>query len=218
MMKIMIIGATGRTGTEVMNQALEAGHEVIAYVRRPEALQPRKKLKIVGGQLTDQELMRKTASGCDAIVATLGPKISDRNAKLMTTAVPEIISAAKKANVDRIVILSALGVGETLKNTRYPYRMGAKTFLKGNFTDHSNGESQLNHSGLKWTTIHPGPLFDGEKTDHPVIQDASTGYKMPRAPRTYRADVAYVILKVLKSPSTYGKQLLVTSTQKKKSR
>lgn len=215
-MKIMIIGATGRTGTEVMNQALEAGNDVVAYVRRPEALEPRKKLTIVGGQLTNQELMRKTASGCDAIVVTLGPKISERNAKLMAVAIPEIIGAAKKAKVERLVVLSALGVGETLNNTRYPYRMGAKTFLKGNFTDHSNGESQLNHSGLKWTTVHPGPLFDGEKTENPVIQDASTGYKMPGAPRTYRADVAYVILKVLKDPSTYHKQILVTSTHEKK--
>lgn len=215
-MKLMIIGATGRTGEELMRQAISAGHEVVAYVRRPEAIAPRENLIIVGGELDNQELLKQTAEGCDAITVTLGPKISDRNRKLMEIAVPAVIKAAKSANVDRVVVLSALGVGETYNNTRYPYRLGTKTFLKGNFSDHDAGESKLKNSGLNWTTIHPGPLFNGEKTEDPIVEDAKSGYKMPGAPRTYRSDVAAVILKILEDSSTYNKQIIMTSAQQTK--
>lgn len=47
-MKILVIGATGRTGKEIVDQALAKGYEVIAYVRRPEAVPKRKNLHVVG--------------------------------------------------------------------------------------------------------------------------------------------------------------------------
>lgn len=214
-MKIMLIGATGRSGQEVMKQALEVGYEIVAYVRRPEAIEKKKNVTVVGGQLDNLELMIQTAKDCDAIIVTLGPKISDRNSNLMELAIPNVIAVAKAAQVSRVIVLSALGVGETYKNTQFPYRLGAKTFLRGNFKDHQSGEIQLATSGLNWTTIHPGPLFDGEKTSNPIIEDAASGFKMPGAPRTFRGDVAYAILKILSDSETYGKQILVTSTHPK---
>lgn len=160
-MRIAVLGATGRTGREFVAQALAAGHEVVAFVRRPEAVDSQERLTIIGGQLTDQDGLSAALAGCDAVVVTLGPKVSDRNKPLMQIAVPAAITAAKQAEVRRIVVLSALGVGSTIENTRYPYKFGASTFLAGNFRDHVAGESQLETSGLDWTTIHPGPLFDG---------------------------------------------------------
>ncbi|TYL51679.1 SDR family oxidoreductase [Nocardioides sp. BGMRC 2183] len=210
-MKIVIIGATGKTGTELTTQALAAGHTVVAYVRRPEAIAPTPGITVVGGQLDDSNRLEAALEGCDAVIVTLGPKISDRNKPLLSFAIPAVITAAQQAGVKRIVVLSALGVGATMANTRYPYRLGAKTFLKGNFADHHAGESHLNDSELDWTTIHPGPLFNAEQTPQPTIVDAATGKKMPGSPRTMRADVAATILGMLDEPTTYGKQMLVTS-------
>lgn len=210
-MRIAVIGATGRTGREFVDQALDAGHEITAFVRRPEAVPPRKGVTVVGGQLTEVDALTDALKGCDAVVITLGPKISDRNKPLMQTAVPAAVTAAKKAGVSRIIVLSALGAGSTLENTRYPYKLGARTFLAGNFRDHVAGESKLEDSGLNWTTIHPGPLFDKPRTPKPLLVDAATGRKLPGSPRTYRADVAAAMLKVLVDARTYGKKMLLTS-------
>lgn len=210
-MRIAVLGATGRTGSEFVQQAIAAGHEVVAYVRRPDALEPRPGLTAVGGQLDDTDALAGALAGCDAVVLTLGPKITDSHKPLMQIAVPAAITAAHRAGVKRIVVLSALGAGDTFANTRYPYRFGCRTFLAANFRDHVAGESQLTGSGLDWTTIHPGPLFDGARTPHPTIVDAATGHKMPGAPRTNRADVAAAMLDMLEDATTYGQQVLITS-------
>lgn len=214
-MRIAVLGATGKTGNEVLTQALAAGHSVVAYVRRPDAVTPTAGLTVVGGQLDDVDAMTAAIDGCDVIVVTLGPKVQDRNQPLLSLAVPATIEAATKAGVKRIVVLSALGVGATYANTRYPYRLGARTFLKGNFIDHDTGESKLVDSGLHWTTVHPGPLFNGAPTPHPTVLDAATGIKMSGTPRTMRADVAAAIIGMLDDPTTYGKQILITSVQQK---
>ncbi|GAA1056933.1 NADH-flavin reductase [Agromyces luteolus] len=212
-MRIAVLGATGRTGGEVVRQALAAGHEVVAYVRRPEAMNAAAGLTIVGGQLEDGAALVRALAGCDAVVITLGPKVTQPNVPIMQTAVPAVIAAARTTGVDRVVVLSALGAGNTFANTRYPYRFGCRTFLAGNFRDHVAGESQLVGSGLKWTTFHPGPLFDAARTPHPTIVDAATGYRMPGAPRTQRADVAAAILDAIDDPDTYGKEMLITSAR-----
>lgn len=109
-------------------------------------------------------------------------------------------------------MLSALGVGDTFADTRYPYRFGCRTFLRGNFVT-TAGESQLVGSGLDWTTVHPGPLSDGARTPHPTIVGAATRHQLPRAPRTTRADIAAAILTMLDDPATFGKQMLMTSAE-----
>ena len=96
-------------------------------------------------------------------------------------------------------------------NTRYPYKFGATTFLKGNFADHEAGESQLRASNLDWTTLHPGPLMNGPRTPHPFVRDAASGIKLPGAPRTNRQDVAAVMLAAINDLKTFRRQLVMTS-------
>ncbi len=212
-MKIAVVGATSQTGSELVSQALAAGHEVVAYVRRPEAVSPAPGLSIVGGQLDEVEKLSKAFAGCDAIALILGWKIGQPFTPLYSIAVPAIIAAANKVVVKRVIVLSALGVGDTFSNTRYPYRFGCSTFLRKHFEDHQAGESQLTGSGLNWTTIHPGPLFNGQRTASPTIMYAAPGLKMPGAPRTQRADVAAAMLKMIDDPASFGKQMLISSTQ-----
>lgn len=212
-MRVAVVGATGRTGRELVTQALAGGHEVVAYVRRPEAMTPMRGLTVVGGQLDDEAALADALGGCDAVAVALGNPISRLSAPLMQIAVPAVIAAAKRAGVQRIVVLSALGVGATLANTRYPYRFGCRTLLAGIFKDHHAGESRLEDSGLDWTTIHPGPLSDGPRTPHPTIVDAADGHRMPGFPRTMRADVAAAMLGMLADPATFGRQILITSAQ-----
>lgn len=212
-MKILIIGATGRTGAAVLSQAVASGYEVVAYVRHPDALQSSKQVTVIGGQLTDTPSLDRAARGCDAIIVTLGPKVSERNSKLMAIAIPAVIEAAHAANVQRVIVLSALGAGGTIANTRYPYKFGASTFLKGNFEDHDAGESLLRTSGLNWTTVHPGPLMNAPQTAAPLVRDAATKIKLPGSPRTNRADVAAVMLRIVGDKRTFGKQLVMTSAK-----
>lgn len=215
-MKIAVVGATSQTGSELVSQALAAGHEVVAYVRRPEAIEPTPDLRIVGGQIDEVENLSNAFTGCDAIVLILGWKLGQPFVPLYSIATPAIIAAANAVGVKRVIVQSALGAGDTLRNTRYPYRFGCRTFLRESLADHQAGEALLTDSGLNWTTIHPGPLVNGQQTASPTIVDAASGQKMHGVPRTQRADVAAAMLRMIDDPASFGKQILISSVQSAK--
>ncbi|MFC5700148.1 NAD(P)-dependent oxidoreductase [Cohnella faecalis] len=114
-MKIVVIGASGGTGRRVVSNALDLGHNVVAYVRQPDALQPKSGLDIVGGQLHEITKLQKAIEGADAVLCCLGPKVSLKGflfpQSLMQTNIPYIIQAMKQAKVERLVLLSAYGIG-----------------------------------------------------------------------------------------------------------
>src|SRR5262245_66633491 len=74
-MKIFVIGATGRTGREVVEQALARGHDVTAFVRSPEAIGlTNERLAVIKGEATEEDQLVKAMQNHDAVVSTLGPR------------------------------------------------------------------------------------------------------------------------------------------------
>ena len=74
-MKLTVFGATGGVGREVVNQALDRGDHVTAYVRNPAKLD----LTVITGELTDREEVRRAVRGAEAVISALGPSL-DRKA------------------------------------------------------------------------------------------------------------------------------------------
>ena len=135
-MKLFILGATGRTGQELVRQALSDGHEVVAYVRSPEKLNSQEKLTIIQGTLEETTKLQQAMMSCDAVLVALGNPIKDSSADLFASFMPQLIKIMRLAAVSRIIVLSSLGTGETISNVTYPYKIGVQTFLKGNQADH----------------------------------------------------------------------------------
>jgi putative NADH-flavin reductase len=76
-MKITIFGANGQIGQLLVQQALQAGYDVTAYTRRPNALMiEHEKLQIVVGSLTDRGKLKEAIFGRDAVLSALGPALS----------------------------------------------------------------------------------------------------------------------------------------------
>ena len=139
-MKLFTLGATGRTGQEVVKQATELGYDIVAYVRSPEKMNIQKYVEIVQGELNDDEKMEQAMTSCNAVLVTLGNPVKDSSADLFGSLMPRLVKIMGKAKVKRIVSLSSMGTGETILNVSYPYKIGVKTFLKGNQADHEKGE------------------------------------------------------------------------------
>ncbi|MBQ5557291.1 MAG: SDR family oxidoreductase [Aeriscardovia sp.] len=221
----LVLGASGRTGSLVVADLLAEGRHVVAYVRRPEAMKPANGLTVIGGQLDDVAAMTAAAAGCDSILVTLGMKGMDFSASevmaggpapegrtpVITMAMSSIIAVAKANDIRRVVVLSALGVGATIKNSAFTAEQIANSPLDSVFRDHENGEALLRASGLDWTTVHPGFLTSGPATAHPVVIDAASGRKLPGRSVTSRADVAAVLVHSVDDPATIDKQLIVMS-------
>jgi putative NADH-flavin reductase len=82
-MKLTVFGATGGVGREVVNQALDRGDHVTAYVRNPAKLDlTHPDLTVITGELTDREAVQRAVGGADAVISALGPSPRNRPSSL----------------------------------------------------------------------------------------------------------------------------------------
>ena len=213
-MRIVVLGATGLTGVELVNQALAAGHQVVAYVRRPEVVEPRPGLEVVAGELEDVEAMASALKGSDAVICCVGPKLdlrSLRRVDLMQRVLPSIVTAMTAAGVDRLVLMSAFGVGDTAAKASLFARLIYRATMSGIYGDKARAESALPESGLNWTTVYPVILNDAPPSNAVTTQPLSAVDKVPGLPKVSRANVAAILLDLAADQNRSGERILITS-------
>jgi len=113
-MRLLLLGATGRTGGELLVQALAQGHEVTALARDPGTLRmTHPRIRIVVGSATDGAAIQQAVEGHDAVLCALGPRSPKAliSCHLMRATVDALIPSMTASGVSRLVLLSALGVG-----------------------------------------------------------------------------------------------------------
>lgn len=165
-MKLIIFGATGGTGLQLVTQALAQGHDVTAFVRNPAKLdQTHENLSVIQGDALDYDSVERAIQEQDAVLCTLGmPNIRD-NSQLRARATKNIVEAMKNTGVKRFICLSSLGAGDSYKilPVRYKYLI-APLVMRNLFRDHNLQEKYIMKSGLDWTIARPGFMTDGERT------------------------------------------------------
>jgi uncharacterized protein YbjT (DUF2867 family) len=164
-MRVLVFGATGGTGRQIVAQALERGHEVTAFVRNPEKLPAqRPRLRIAQGDIRQPDVIRAAMPGQQAVLSALGA-ITLGPSTLLSDGLREILGAMEASGVPRIVWESALGVGETRGKLGPIYNWFLVPFLlRHSFADKERQESILRASPLDWTIVQPGALTNGPLT------------------------------------------------------
>ncbi|WP_299294918.1 NAD(P)H-binding protein [uncultured Tateyamaria sp.] len=155
-MRIVVVGANGTTGQEVVTQALAAGHEVIGAVRRPEALSHIKGVKVAKIDLSDAGTLSTAMQGADVVISTLGHGgigAAMKFTTLYSDATRTIRTAMRAAGVKRIMVLSS---GGTVDNDMAPgfYTRLLRRLLINTYTDMARMETILEESpDLEWTIV-----------------------------------------------------------------
>jgi|tagenome__1003787_1003787.scaffolds.fasta_scaffold20988416_5 uncharacterized protein YbjT (DUF2867 family) len=148
-MKVLVTGATGYVGGEVVDQLLDAGHTVRAMVRKPDAKLP-DAVDQVQGDVTDADAYAAAAAaGTDAIVHLVAILDgSDEDFERVNSEGPRnAVEAARRNGIRRLLHMSALGVSaEHAPLTRY---WGSKYA----------GKRAVMESGLDWTVFEPSFVF-----------------------------------------------------------
>jgi putative NADH-flavin reductase len=113
--KILVLGATGGTGQQVVAQALQRGHDVTVLVRNPRRLTAAPdRMRVLTGSVTDDRQALATAvRGQDVVISTLGVGNSLKSSGLIARSVPAIVRAMEGQGVRRLIFTSAYGVGAT---------------------------------------------------------------------------------------------------------
>jgi putative NADH-flavin reductase len=167
-MKILILGITGRTGRLAAAEALKRGHKVVGIARDPDKVNLGD-AKIVGGTPYDFETVRKAVIGCDAIIIALSllSKSQGMFGKIETpldvlsVSMKNTVRAMDENGIKRIVLMSALGAGDSAKELPGIARMLINlTNIKYSYDDHNIEEKVLENSNLEWTIVRPVGLND----------------------------------------------------------
>lgn len=216
-MKILVLGATGRTGSLFTRKALEQGHTVTAYVRNPDKalalLGAHQSLTIVPGTLDDAERLTAAASGQDVMVSILGQKATVReflSSTFMQERLPLIMQTVTGAGVKHCVLMSAYGVGDTVRTASFPMRLACKVIMRGIFTDRVKADALVAEYQPYISRAHPGRLTDKPGRGGVKIFDMAKVERTPGVPTIAREDVADALLAIAKNPENAGTDFLVT--------
>ena len=195
-MKLVIFGATGKTGIPLVKQTLEAGHEVKAFVRSPEKMPVKhERLELIQGDATDPKAVERAVQGVDAVLSALGHAKGSPD-DVQTVATRNIVVAMKRHNVERIVSLTGAGVSDPQDRPKLADRVIKfllKTLQKSVLEDAENHADVLRRSGLDWIIVRGPMLTEGKHTGKYKVGYIGKDSGM----RVSRADVADFMLKQL---------------------
>jgi putative NADH-flavin reductase len=201
--KLVVLGATGATGVEIVRRAIERGHSVTAFVRSPDRLKTFDGgLTVKKGDLLSSAELEGVIHGHDAVVSAFGPRqpISKADANLLQRFAAALTTAMPPAGVRRVVVESvAFLFPDSLVPPAYLF---GKLFFPGMVADSSAMERILEGSELDWTIVRPPQLTDGPYTGKYRVEEGH----LPRFGfRVSRADVADFMIRAVENHSSSRK-------------
>jgi putative NADH-flavin reductase len=216
-MKLTIFAATGGIGRQILEQAVDAGHDVTAVVRHPQKLPDElsSQIRVVSADLAapDPATLTSAVQGADGVLSGLGPR-SKAETGIAARGTQAIVAAMKAAGARRIVVVSAAPIGTVPSPGRpnppkhdpgdgfimqHLLNPLVKTALRKNYADLAQMEDILRDSDLDWTAVRPPRL-----TDKPLTGTYRTahGQNLRRGLVISRADVAHYMLRAVGQPET----------------
>lgn len=184
-MNLLVLGATGGIGIEIVRQSITRGHAVTAFIRRPERLRPFDgRISIATGDMLNASELARAMRGQDAVLSAFGPRvpIASTDVHLLRHFAASLTNAMNEANVRRAIVVSTAFL---FKDALLPpaYLFG-RLFFPGVVTDATGMEAMLCASGLDIAIVRPPQLTDKPHTGKFRVREGhlpAFGFSIPRA-------------------------------------
>ena len=170
-MRLFILGATGRTGVELIDGGLARGHEITAFVRSPEKItRTDARLRVVEGDPRSAEQIAGVLPGHDAVISALGPSVGDalRRTTLLGDSAASVVRAMIGARVARVLVVSSAllfpGGGAGPGFFRW--------LIRKHLSDCKAMEATVAQAPLDWTIVRPPRLVQTRDQNYRVRVDA----------------------------------------------
>jgi len=164
-MRIIVFGASGGTGREIVTQALERGHDVTAFVRNPEKLKvTHERLSVARGDVRDAAAVETAVKGHDAALVAIGHRRYLGPSSILSAGTRNVVRAMEANGVKRLVCETALGVGDSTGRLGLYYTLFVVPFiLPFYWYDKGRQERVVRESRLDWVIVRPGQLTNGRR-------------------------------------------------------
>ena len=202
-MKIAVVGAAGATGQQVVEQALERGWDVAALARRPDGLKAgQDHLTVVEGDARDDQVVASAVQGADAVISVIGLRKGHDDSLSQATAT--ICRAMESAGVNRLVVMSVLGIRDSKDKAGVFGKVIMPLFMKKAMADRVRMEEVVESTGLDYTFVRPTRLVDGDATGH---YTAGPDVRAGISSKLTRADAAACLLAQAEAPGEHSRAI-----------
>jgi len=193
-MKLIVFGSTGTVGRHLVEQALQQGHDVTAFSRKPESLDiSHGKLTLAKGDALDANDVASAVQGHDAVLVTLG---AGRNGNIRAKGTINILRGMEQHGIRRLVCQTTLGIGKSIHNLNFFWRyLMFGMLLRPAYMDHVVQETAIEESDVDWVIIRPGAFTDGPATGS--YKHGFSPFEPSLELKVSRADVAGFMLRQL---------------------
>ncbi|MRR11094.1 SDR family oxidoreductase [bacterium] len=193
-MRLVVVGASGRTGRLVVEQALGHGQDVVAVARDPDKIaSDSERLVVLQGDVRDIDSLRIALADADAVVSAIGVAPAD-SVDVHTTGIVNLLQAMAELEVDRLAVVSAAGTfARSDRNLTAGYRLLVRTTMRRLYDDLEGMEQRIMASGVVWTIVRAAGLTDGPLTGEYRLGEH--GRPLAGGKRISRADLAAFLLK-----------------------
>jgi putative NADH-flavin reductase len=203
MKKLIVFGAAGGTGIEIVKQALDKGYQVTAVVRSPEKFTlTHNNLVVKQGDVTLARTIDETMAGQDAVISAIGNR-STQPTTLYSEGIKNILHAMQQNNIQRLICISAGGLDVNPKASffvRLLTKYVLQRILKEPYADLRIMETLVHQSDTDYTIMRPSRLLD-----EPITGKYRIGINSNIAKpfSIARADVAHFIVNHISDNTTF---------------
>jgi nucleoside-diphosphate-sugar epimerase len=203
-LRVLVIGATGGTGRELVQQALAQGHQVTAFVRNPAKLNiAHANLRMAQGDVLDYPTVEAAMRGQEAVLSALGHRRFFYPNRIQSDGMRNVLKAMQACDVPRLICETALGIGSSVGRLGLPHTFFIMPLILGFYMwDKLRQEELIIASDRDWVIVRPGVLTSGAARGVYGHGPDVGSYLWPV--KIARADVADFMLKQLKDDSYLG--------------
>ncbi|HLQ39725.1 MAG TPA: NAD(P)H-binding protein [Tetragenococcus sp.] len=200
-MQITVFGATGKTGRELVRLALEAGYDVVAFVRDLQKVDNKSAhLEVIQGELNDRAAVKSAIAGSHCVLSALGPTGKKKGDQQLSGGIATILSVLEESNIKRLIVLSTTSAQDPLDEDGLRFKLRRAMIRAGRPTTYEQivQYSQLvRDSDTDWTLVRIASIL----TKDPLSKQIRTGYlgRDDLGPKLSRTDLAWFMLEQINS-------------------
>ncbi len=203
-MKVIVFGATGKTGEHCWRKAVAANHDVTVFGRSVERRYAQESVHKSQGDVLDAQAVSKAVAGQDAVLVCLGP-VGLKDRVTLSTGAANIRDVMLEHGVKRVVFVSAAGVGDSWTRIPWYSKILFSTMLKTILAEHAREEEIFADDRLDWIAVRAAVLSEKPGTGRVLASNTATTKTIPRE------DLAGFLVDQLGSNNHLKQAICVTS-------
>jgi putative NADH-flavin reductase len=194
-MKITVIGANGRSGRKIVEEALSKSWTVTAFLRNRSKLPiEHPNLSFVEGDVYDTEKISQAIAGAEAVVSALGQSDISGEVNLMSDGMKNILPAMQHHGVTRVIAIGGMGVLQANESIYIKDLPDFPAIYKNVSEGHFKVYELLKQADVDWTFLCCPYIPDGEKTG---VYEVRKDYMPPGKQQIFTGDIAHFVINEL---------------------